>query len=223
MADVVPRETVEGRHRPGALRVLRFLLHAQDTTLGVDLRHARTAQPFWIPLFKTQDATGLLLVEIVDETFQAELQDVVTGKHQQVVVQPKAVDGKEDVLHRAKAILVLGRSVIKDRHLPPQRMFPAPLLEKRQEHMVADNDIPVDARDGFQVIQQPGEHRFPLHLQQRLGKPLGQGIQTCGIACGKHQSNHRHSLPDTILHPTHLGNQNTTPTTSDTNLALPTV
>ena len=106
---------------------------------------------------------------------QGEFQYVVPGHDQHVFCDPL---GRElDVLHRTKAILVAGRSVVEDADM---RLVRGPVPKDGGKFMVGHDREFFDLV--LQFFHQPVQDRLPGHLQKRLRKILCQWIQSRGIS-----------------------------------------
>ena len=73
-----------------------FFGHLEDEVIFVNGEHPRLEQPLFVMLVVAHHAGGPPLQGVAHKMLQAEIQKVVPGHHQQVVVQPQGVDGEED-------------------------------------------------------------------------------------------------------------------------------
>ena len=145
-----------------------------------------------------------LLLRILQETHQAEIQQVVPRHHQQVVVQAQRVDGELDVPHGAEARLVRGGSVVQDGDRCPIRsgmttdVIPGltgnlfrPVLEDRGELVVGDDDVLVDEAGPVDVVDEPVQDGLLPYLQEGLGEVFGKRVKPRGVARGEDQAFHK--------------------------------
>ena len=160
-----------------------LLGHAQDAVVCVDGNDAALEEFLVVGLPKAHDAGGLLLAGIAHETLQAEVQQVVAGNDEHVVVEMEQVDGKLYVAHGSEACLVGGGAVVHDSHLLSLRC--SPLLEVTGELMVRDDDVFIDQSCTVDVVDEPVEDSFFAHLEERLGEVLCEGIKAGSIARSK--------------------------------------
>ena len=77
---------VEGGDAPVALGVGGLLLHGEDATVGIDLGHTGLVEPCLVVLEIAHHAGGVLLLGKADEVAQAEVEEVVTGHDEEVIV-----------------------------------------------------------------------------------------------------------------------------------------
>ena len=77
---------VEGRDAPVALGVGGFLLHGEDTSVGIDLGDTGLVQPCLVVLVVAHHTGDVLLFGKTDEVTQAEVEEVVAGHDEEVIV-----------------------------------------------------------------------------------------------------------------------------------------
>ena len=164
----------------------RLLLHRQDAVLRIHLHDAALVQAGLLRLVIAHDAGRPLGPRIANETAEAEIQDIVPGDDQEVVVQGQRIDGILDVAHGPQAGLVGRSTVIHDRHAGRR-----PLFENRREFVVGDDHETIHEAGTADVVDQPVQDGLVPYLEQGFGKILCQRIKPRGIAGGKDQAFHR--------------------------------
>ena len=179
---------VEGRTHPVALGPRGLLFHGHDAVGGIDFEHAALVKALLAGLMEAHHAAGTLLVCIAHEVLQAEVEHIVAGDDEHVTREAEAVHGKADVAHGAEAGLVGRRAVID--HGDFLAFACRPLLEVAGKLVVADYDVFVDKASAVDVVDEPVQDGFVLHLEEGLGEVFGQGIESRGIACRKNKTLH---------------------------------
>ena len=103
-----------------------------------------------------------------------EIQHIVAGDHQQVIVQPQLVNGKLHVTHSTKPGLIAAGSIVH--HLNILLLGGCPVLKMMGKLVVANDHIGIHQAGGVDVVYQPVQDGLLSHFQQRFGKVLRQGI-----------------------------------------------
>ena len=185
---VVPSVIIEGWHAPVALGLGGLLLHGKKLVIIGYLGNATLMELGFVGLVIAHDTGGVLRLAILDEVLQAEVQEVVSGHDQEVVVQLQLLDSKEDIFHCTQAGLVRGGTIVEDGNLVGT--LRSPVLEDMGELMVADDDIFVYLAGLGHIVDEPVQDGFACHLQKGLGEVLGQRIEAGGISCCQYQTLH---------------------------------
>ena len=164
---VGPPVEVERRAAPVALRMGRFLLHFQDEVVFIDRRHARLVKLLFRGLKVPHNAGRTFITGILNKPYQAEIQQVISCDHEQVVIKAQFVDSELDVAHGAEARLVRRRAVVEDGDaLPGSR----PFLEDMRELVVGNDDVAIDTAGGVDVVDEPVQDGLVPYLQEGFGE-----------------------------------------------------
>ena len=184
--DIGTAVKVEGRAAPMAARLGRFFLHREDAVGVVDRRDTGLAE-FLLRRFEIpHDAGRPLLPGVPHELYETEIQEVVSGDDEEVVVQPERVDGELDVAHGTEAGVVGGGAVVQDGHACRR-----PVLEDGRELVVGNDDILIHEAGGIDVVDEPVQDGFVPDFQEGFGEVFGEGVEPRGVAGGEDEAFHR--------------------------------
>ena len=134
--------------------------------------------------------------ECVDEILQGKPQDVVRRENDHIVGNGACFNGKEEIAHRAQAVVVGGRAVIQN--FNGQMRFAlcaCPIRKVVVKSAVGHQIRAVNVRNGFELIDEVVENGFATHFEQGLGKIFGEGIQPRGISRRENNGFHRILAP----------------------------
>ena len=142
------------------------------------------------------DAGSSLLPGVLKEPYQAEIQHVVPGDDQQVVIQAQRVDGELDVAHGPEPGLVRGGPVVQDGDLFRFLRFArndrrSPVFEDRGELVVGDDHVLVDQAGAVYVVDEPVQDGLLPYFQEGFREVLGEGVEPRGVAGGEDQAFHK--------------------------------
>ncbi len=174
---------VEGRDGPVGDGDLRLFLHLEDAHLGVDFDDAGALEFVDFRFVVAHNHGSAFAVEFFDEAPEAEVEEVVGGKDEEVVVDAVGFDGEDQVADGAEAGGVGGGAVVEDAD-GEGMTGRGPGLKDGGEFTVGDDDVAVDAGDGVDVVQEPAQDGALPYLKQRLGEVFRQRIEAGGVARG---------------------------------------
>ena len=193
--DILAAIVVERRAAPVALGVGGFFDHRQDQAVLIDRGDSRLAELLDRGLVVAHDAGRALRAGVVDKAHEAEIQQVVAGDDQEVVVQAQAVDGELDVADGAEAGFVGGGAVVED----GDTFTFCPFLKDPRELMIGNHHVFIHHAGLVDVVDQPVQDGLVPHLQEGFREVFRQGVQPRGIAGGEDQTFHTLS-PSALSH-----------------------
>ncbi len=138
-ADVGGAVDVEWWDGKVAFGVLGFLFVGGDEPVGVAGGDAGCLLFVEFGFGVAHDAGGAFGAGEVDEALEAEVEEVVAGGDEEVVVDAEGVDGEFDVGYGAEAVVVVGGAVVENDDWIFKFLFCFPVVEVIDEFMVADN------------------------------------------------------------------------------------
>ena len=191
---ILARVVVERDPDERAGRIRRLLDEAANLAGRIDVHDAVLAGLLKAPHVIHPQHRTLLRAAIVPESTEALVEEVVTGHHDQVVVQILLFEHQVQVADGPQFVGIVGRSVID--HRKSERVLGGfavglrPLRELACELGVAHHEHLVDAPDRGQIIHDIVDHGFARDRQQRLGLSQRQRIQPRGITGGKDEHLH---------------------------------
>lgn len=165
---------VERRTAPVGLGICRLLLHGEDAVVRVDLDDAALMEALVVGLVVAHDAGRTFCIRVSDEVGEAEVEDVVAGDDEELVVDALLVDGVLDVAHGAEAGLVGAGAVIDDGDALGAGL--GPFGEVLRKLVVGDDDVLVDLARLRDVVEEPVEDRLVRDLEEWLGEILRKGV-----------------------------------------------
>ena len=176
------RIEVEGDPGEGALRLVGLLLEGDDPAVVVGGVHAVALHRLEVAdVIDGLDRRLLLEAELTELLEPRALEDAVSRRDQQVVVEAAGADDKVEVADGAQLRLVALRAVVDHLQLEPPRPAGRELTEVRRELCVGDD---VDAFEGgnlLELAEQPLEDRVSPDLEQRLRLVEREGVQPRGV------------------------------------------
>src|SRR5262249_20056333 len=122
---------------------------------------------------------------------KAELEEVVTGDHEQMVVEPGRVHHELHVADGAEAIVVRGRAVVVDRQVAAGR----PLPKRGRLARVRDDVDLVDVLDGGDGVHDAVDDRTSTYRQELLGPRFGEWAEPGRIAGREDDRLHAATVP----------------------------
>lgn len=165
---------VEGWAAPVCFGCGRLFGHAQYAVLFVDGDDAALEEALFVCFPKAHDAGGLFLVGVVDEALQAEVQQVVAGDDEHVVVEVELFDGELYVADGSESCFVGGCAVVHDGYF--LWFCVCPVLEVTGELVVGDDDVFVDESGFVYVVDEPVEDCFVAYCEEWFGLVFGEGV-----------------------------------------------
>ncbi|MPN29084.1 hypothetical protein SDC9_176533 [bioreactor metagenome] len=185
---VFPFVEVERRRAPAALWLRRLFFQRQQPFIPVNLADTAFAKAFRVRFSIAHGAGCAFVLRVADEPGQAEIQHVVAGDDQQVIIQAQPVDRVLDIDDRAKTGLVGACPVIH--HCDGQFARLGPFIKMMGEFVVGDHDIFAHFTGCMDIIQQPVQDGLFANFQQGLGIVLCQRVEPGGVPGGQNQALH---------------------------------
>ena len=185
-----------GRGRGQArLRVGRLLDERPNATVGREVDHAVARRELERPDVADGDrARGAVAAPERDEVGELELEEVVARDHEQVVVDPGSLDDELHVAHSAELVVVRGRPVVVDRHVPAA----TPELERRCLACVRDDMHLVDVGHGGQAVDDAVDDRATADREELLRPRIGERSQPRRIPGCEDQRLHAATAPASV-------------------------
>ena len=171
-----------------ALGLGRLFFHRKDLVLIVELHHTALHELLFLWFIIAHYTGCFLLLGISHKFGKREIQHIVTGDHQQVIVQPQLVNGKLHVTHSTKPGLIAAGSIVH--HLNILLLSSRPVFKMMGILVIADDHISIHQTSGVNVIHQPVQYGLIPYLQQGFGKVFGQWIQAGCVSRGQNQALH---------------------------------
>ena len=84
----------------------RFLSHSKDAIIIVEGNYPALQELLFVLFIKAHNAGGLFLKRIMDETLQAEIQQIIACNDKHVVIKVKFFNGELNVANGPKSCLV---------------------------------------------------------------------------------------------------------------------
>ena len=187
-AGILLRIIIERRAAPVCLGHGRLLDHVEYAVVLIDGDDTALLQTLFVIFPETHDARGMLLVGIADELLQAEVEQIVTGNDEHVIIEAELVDGELYVANGSEAGLVGRGAVIHNSH--PLRLRSSPVLEVMGELVVGDDDIFIHQTSAVDVVDEPVEDGLVAHFEERLREILGERVEAGSIARCKNEAFH---------------------------------
>ena len=157
-----------------ALGLGRLFFHGKDLVLIVEFHHTALHELLFLWFIIAHDAGGFLLLGISHKFRKREIQHIVAGDHQQVIVQLQLVNGKLYVTDSSQSGLIAAGSIVHH----PDILFLGcrPVFKMVGKLVVANDHIGIYQTSGVNVIHQPVQYGLIPYLQQWFRKVLRQGI-----------------------------------------------
>ena len=193
-AYVLGRQEVDQRRSERRRGIARLLDEPHNAARLVGLGDAVMGRELQVAdVVERHGACGLRLgVRPLDETRQGELEEVVAGQDEQLVVlEPALLDHEPQVADRAEPVVVRGRSVVVHRHALRLR----PAGEDGGEAVIRDEVDRIHLVDLTDTVEHPVEHRPAADRKQVLGHVVRQRSEPGRVARRKDQGLHAGDSP----------------------------
>ena len=172
---------IKRRNSQIAFGTLWFLLHFQNEIFIIDSYHARSLQGLKGMFIIAHDDAASLLLEEVDKSLQAEVQNIIRG-NDKIIIAAVIPDCKDKIPDGSNPMVIVNRAIINDRNSFFQTCSLLPITEKPEELMIRHNHMLTDLVYGVNVLKQVIQNGFPLYLQQRFGEIFRKRIHPCRVS-----------------------------------------
>ena len=171
-----------------ALGLGGLFLHGKNLAVLVNLHHAALHKFLFIRLKVAHDAGCSLIFGVSHKFCQREVQHIITGDDQHIVIKPQLFNGILHIAYSTQTGVIAAGSIINDNNI--LRLLCCPFFKVMGKLVVADDHIGVHQSSRVDVVNQPVQNGFLPHLQQRLRKIFSQRIQPGCIARCQNQTFH---------------------------------
>lgn len=118
----------------------------------------------------------------VDKAMEAEVEEVIAGGDEEIIIEAEGVNGKFDVGNGTEAVVVVRGAVVKDGNRVGEVLPGFPVVEVADEFVVADHYQLVNNRDFIYIVEKAVKNGFAADFQERFGGIEGEWVHPGGVA-----------------------------------------